>query len=404
MDSPLKSFKSPGFTIVLLLVVLFCIYLTKTGLITAVPYASAESARDTLDIYFDSNEDGFQPKDEEALELKIDELKNNPGLDIVVEGYSDITGGAEYNLGLSEIRAQTVKRYLIGRGIESERITVRGRGKTDKFAGGLSEESLRENRRVRIIVQTDQPVLQTPVPDIEDASPEIQETAAEEKEESVEETIEAVETVSEPLPPAVSELATPPPDLANSINSIMRKLAPGRIVFEAPRKMSVGETYIIEADFPYSFISDLSESIKNNSTEGVNQFKLGQNIGVRLKGEAFEVRPLLDSASDVDGEGETMFNDLEIKEISDEALSTKWTWRVTPLESGFQSLLLSVQITVEDAEYNEMVNEYAIFEKVVEVNSSFIYSITRSYLVMGVFIIIVVIGIGLILVKKFGVR
>ncbi|MEQ9619916.1 MAG: OmpA family protein [Deltaproteobacteria bacterium] len=379
----------------------------KTGLITAVPYASAESARGAIDIYFDSNEDDFPPADEEALKLKIDELKNNPGLDIVVEGYSDITGEAEYNLGLSERRAQSVKRVLIDRGIESGRITASGRGKTDKFAGGLDEQSLRENRRVRIIIQTDQPVLPTPVTGIEDASPEGRETAAEEKEERVEETIEAVETVetvSEPLPPAVRDLATPPPGLAKNIRSVMRKLAPGRIIFEVPGKMGVGKTYIIEADFPYSFISDLSESIKENGTEGFNHFKLGRDVGVRLRGKEFDVRSLSDSSSAVDGGGQAMFEGLEIKEVSGEELSTKWAWTVTPLESGFQSLLLSVQIVLEDAEHNEVVNEHEIFEKVVEVNSSFIYSVTRSYLVMGVFIVIVVIGIGLILVKKFGVR
>lgn len=73
------------------------------------------------------------------------------------------------------------------------------------------------------------------------------------------------------------------------------------------------------------------------------------------------------------------------------------------MTSGYKSLLLSVELLAEDSDYNEMVNEYQLFQKVVEVKPSFIYTLSRSYWMMTLFIVIVVAVVGWVLIKKIRV-
>jgi hypothetical protein len=60
-------------------------------------------------------------------------------------------------------------------------------------------------------------------------------------------------------------------------------------------------------------------------------------------------------------------------------------------------------VLAEDSDYNEMVNEYQLFQKVVEVKPSFIYTLSRSYWIMTIFIVIVVAVVGWVLIKKIRV-
>lgn len=93
-----------------------------------------------------------------AAQLKLNEvanalIKEDPLSKIVVEGHTDSQGTADYNMELSRRRAQTVRDYLVSRGIASDRITAQGFGLTRSVADNGSAEGRANNRRVEIVVQ-----------------------------------------------------------------------------------------------------------------------------------------------------------------------------------------------------------------------------------------------------------
>jgi outer membrane protein OmpA-like peptidoglycan-associated protein len=80
-------------------------------------------------------------------------IREDPLSKIVVEGHTDSQGAAPYNLELSQRRAQSVRDYLVTRGIASDRIAAQGFGLTRSIADNSSPEGRANNRRVEIVVQ-----------------------------------------------------------------------------------------------------------------------------------------------------------------------------------------------------------------------------------------------------------
>lgn len=72
---------------------------------------------------------------------------------VVVEGYTDSIGSDAYNMKLSERRAETVRDFMVSKGISPTRITTRGFGKANPIASNKTAEGRAENRRVEIIAQ-----------------------------------------------------------------------------------------------------------------------------------------------------------------------------------------------------------------------------------------------------------
>ena len=75
-------------------------------------------------------------------------LKRNPSMTVELDGHTDSTGPAAYNLGLSERRAQAVKELLVKNGVAAERLTIKGFGETQPIASNDTAEGRAENRRV----------------------------------------------------------------------------------------------------------------------------------------------------------------------------------------------------------------------------------------------------------------
>ena len=69
-----------------------------------------------------------------------------------IEGFTDSLGSDEMNQSLSERRADSVKRYLVGRGVGPERLTSAGRGENSPVADNGSAEGRQQNRRVEIVI------------------------------------------------------------------------------------------------------------------------------------------------------------------------------------------------------------------------------------------------------------
>jgi outer membrane protein OmpA-like peptidoglycan-associated protein len=79
--------------------------------------------------------------------------QQDPDSKLVVEGHTDSQGGASYNQDLSQRRAQSVRDYLVSRGIAEDRITSQGFGSSRSIADNKSAEGRANNRRVEIVVQ-----------------------------------------------------------------------------------------------------------------------------------------------------------------------------------------------------------------------------------------------------------
>lgn len=75
-------------------------------------------------------------------------LLGNPTLEIELAGHTDNMGSAEKNQILSEQRVETVKKYLVSKGVQAERITGKGYGGSKPIADNSTEATRKLNRRV----------------------------------------------------------------------------------------------------------------------------------------------------------------------------------------------------------------------------------------------------------------
>lgn len=69
-----------------------------------------------------------------------------------IEGFTDSMGSDEFNQDLSERRADSVKRYLVGQGVDTSRLSSAGRGENDPIADNESAAGRQQNRRVEVII------------------------------------------------------------------------------------------------------------------------------------------------------------------------------------------------------------------------------------------------------------
>jgi outer membrane protein OmpA-like peptidoglycan-associated protein len=107
------------------------------------------------DVLFDTAQYTLRPAAREKLAKVAGIIVSHPGLKIAVEGHTDSVGGDEYNMRLSENRANAVRTYLVGQGINSANITGRGFGKTMPVADNSTAAGRQMNRRVEMVVSGD---------------------------------------------------------------------------------------------------------------------------------------------------------------------------------------------------------------------------------------------------------
>jgi OmpA-OmpF porin, OOP family len=74
----------------------------------------------------------------------------NTGFMIEIQGYTDSRGSEQYNVGLSQRRAEAVERYLVTKNIPLYRISIVGLGKEDPVADNKNEKGRAQNRRVEV--------------------------------------------------------------------------------------------------------------------------------------------------------------------------------------------------------------------------------------------------------------
>ncbi|HVO84461.1 MAG TPA: OmpA family protein [Syntrophobacteria bacterium] len=104
-------------------------------------------------INFDFDKANIKPEFTPVLDEGVDILKANPDVKVVVKGYTDSIGTAEYNQKLSERRAKSVLDYFVSKGIAKDRLSAVGYGMKDPIANNKTKDGRALNRRVELQVQ-----------------------------------------------------------------------------------------------------------------------------------------------------------------------------------------------------------------------------------------------------------
>lgn len=113
-------------------------------------------------IYFDFDESGLRHKSVDELDKLVKIMKENPSIVIELGGHTDRRGTDEYNIKLSQERAEIAKKYLVSKGIEASRIKTKGYGESQpEVSGDLissmkthqeKEEAHQQNRRTVVTI------------------------------------------------------------------------------------------------------------------------------------------------------------------------------------------------------------------------------------------------------------
>jgi|SRR6185503_12998011 peptidoglycan-associated lipoprotein len=120
---------------------------------TTPPAPSEFRETDNLkDVFFDFDRYDIRPSDAKVLDTNATWLKTNNNL-VLIEGHCDERGTNEYNLALGERRAKATMNYLVGQGVQANRITIISYGKERPTCTEHSEGCWAKNRRAHFLVK-----------------------------------------------------------------------------------------------------------------------------------------------------------------------------------------------------------------------------------------------------------
>ena len=89
----------------------------------------------------------LQTKSFKGLNEVVQIMKDNPGMSLAIDGHTDNVGTEEKNQILSDNRANSVKAYLVSKGVEESRITAQGHGEMEPIADNKTAAGRQQNRR-----------------------------------------------------------------------------------------------------------------------------------------------------------------------------------------------------------------------------------------------------------------
>lgn len=105
-------------------------------------------------IYFDFNKSDVKPESEPALNEIAKLLSENPKLKVFIVGHTDNVGGIDYNMKLSQARADAVVKALTTKyKVNPQRMKAYGVGQLSPVAPNKTEEGRAKNRRVELVEQ-----------------------------------------------------------------------------------------------------------------------------------------------------------------------------------------------------------------------------------------------------------
>jgi outer membrane protein OmpA-like peptidoglycan-associated protein len=134
---------------------------------TALPGAQVERVGEGIKLVlgenavrFDTNKSTLTTTAKANLDKLVPVFKSYADTDIVIYGYTDSTGSAEYNLNLSQQRANSVEKYLELKGLNMSRFKMVGMGIADPIATNDTPEGRSQNRRVEFAITANEKMVQ----------------------------------------------------------------------------------------------------------------------------------------------------------------------------------------------------------------------------------------------------
>ena len=106
-------------------------------------------------IYFQYDSNSLSPESLEILDKIADFAVHNPADEFLIKGYTDSTGADSYNLTVSKFRANSVKSYLIAKGVNPSKLSVYGLGSKNPIFSNRTVGGRKLNRRVEIELKLD---------------------------------------------------------------------------------------------------------------------------------------------------------------------------------------------------------------------------------------------------------
>jgi len=103
-------------------------------------------------IYFDYDQSNLKPNEVMTLERNLAWVQQNPGSKIRVEGHCDERGTEEYNLALGDRRADSVREWLVSRGVQPGSIDTVSKGEYEPAIPGSGESAWSKNRRAEFLI------------------------------------------------------------------------------------------------------------------------------------------------------------------------------------------------------------------------------------------------------------
>ena len=101
------------------------------------------------DVHFEFDSARLTSQAKSVLDRATSAINSAPGT-VSVEGHTDSTGSDDYNLGLSQRRAQSVVDYLVSQGVSSSKLQAKGFGESSPKTTNATREGRAQNRRVEI--------------------------------------------------------------------------------------------------------------------------------------------------------------------------------------------------------------------------------------------------------------
>lgn len=112
---------------------------------------TATAIRINQKIFFEFDRAVIRPVSFPILDTVAQVLRDYPDINVEIQGHTDSQGNDDYNMRLSQSRAESVREYLINKGIDSRRLTARGYGETRPIDSNRTSAGRANNRRVEFI-------------------------------------------------------------------------------------------------------------------------------------------------------------------------------------------------------------------------------------------------------------
>jgi OmpA-OmpF porin, OOP family len=101
-------------------------------------------------VHFDTDKASLRPDSYTQLKELLEYLQRHEDISIEIGGHTDNAGTDAHNLKLSQDRANTIRTYLLGKGIKAGRINAKGYGASQPVADNATNEGRQQNRRTEV--------------------------------------------------------------------------------------------------------------------------------------------------------------------------------------------------------------------------------------------------------------